>query len=68
MADLSTSWAFEMETIMLSWFILVETQSVFLLTLFASTQYIGTLFSPVYGVMGHRVGNKPPHHWFNVHN
>lgn len=58
MADLSTSWAFEMETIMLSWFILVETQSVFLLTLFASTQYIGTLFSPVYGVMGHRVGNK----------
>ena len=58
MADLSTSWAFEMETIMLSWYILVETQSVFLLTLFASTQYIGTLFSPVFGVMGHRLGNK----------
>ncbi len=58
LADLSTSWAFEMETIMLSWYILVETQSVFLLTLFASTQYIGTLFSPVFGVMGHRLGNK----------
>lgn len=58
MADLSTSWAFEMETIMLSWFILVETQSVLLLALFASTQYIGTLFSPVFGVMGHRLGNK----------
>jgi MFS family permease len=58
MADLSTSWAFEMETIMLSWYILVETQSVLLLTLFASTQYIGTLFSPVFGVMGHRLGNK----------
>ena len=58
MADLSTSWAFEMETIMLSWYILVETQSVLLLTLFASTQYLGTLFSPVFGVMGHRLGNK----------
>lgn len=58
MADLSTSWAFEMETIMLSWYILVETQSVLMLTLFASTQYIGTLLSPVFGVMGHRLGNK----------
>lgn len=58
MADISTSWAFEMETIMLSWYILVETQSVLLLTLFASTQYLGTLFSPVFGVMGHRLGNK----------
>ncbi len=58
LADLSTSWAFEMETIMLSWYILVQTESVFLLTLFASTQYIGTLFSPLFGVMGHRLGNK----------
>ena len=58
LADLSTSWAFEMETIMLSWYILVETKSVLLLTLFASTQYIGTLLSPVFGVMGHRLGNK----------
>ena len=58
MADLSTSWAFEMETIMLSWYILIETQSVLMLTLFASTQYIGTLLSPVFGVMGHRLGNK----------
>ena len=58
LADLSTSWAFEMETIMLSWYILVETQSVLLLTLFASTQYIGTLLSPVFGVMGQRIGNK----------
>ena len=58
LADLATSWAFEMETIMLSWYILVETQSVLLLTLFASTQYIGTLLSPMFGVMGHRLGNK----------
>src|ERR1700752_2203849 len=27
-ADLATSWAFEMETIILGWYVLVETQSV----------------------------------------
>ncbi len=47
-----------METIMLSWYILVETRSVLLLTLFASTQYVGTLFSPLFGIAGHRLGNK----------
>jgi MFS family permease len=57
-ADLATSWAFEMEIIMLSWYILVETRSVFLLTLFASMQYAGTLLSPMFGVMGARLGNK----------
>lgn len=57
-ADLATSWAFEMEIIMLSWYVLVETKSVFLLTLFASMQYVGTLLSPMFGVMGARLGNK----------
>ncbi|MEQ1775632.1 MAG: MFS transporter [Burkholderiales bacterium] len=57
-ADLAASWAFEMETIILGWYILVETQSVLLLTLFASLQYIGTLAAPMFGVMGHRIGNK----------
>src|ERR671928_120558 len=31
-ADLATSWAFEMETLILGWYVLVETQSVLLLT------------------------------------
>lgn len=57
-ADLATSWAFEMETLILGWYVLVETQSVLLLTLFASLAYLGTLFAPMFGVMGHRVGNK----------
>ena len=57
-ADLAASWAFEMETIILGWYVLVETKSVLLLTLFASLQYIGTLFAPMFGVMGHRLGNK----------
>ena len=42
-ADLLTSWAFEMEMIILGWYVLVETGSVLLLTVFASLGYIGTL-------------------------
>jgi MFS family permease len=57
-ADLATSWAFEMETLILGWYVLVETQSVFLLTLFASMQYLGTLIAPMFGVMGDRLGHR----------
>lgn len=47
-----------METLILSWYVLTETGSVIMLTLFASLQYIGTLFAPVFGMIGHRIGNK----------
>lgn len=47
-----------MESIILGWYILVETGSVLLLTVFASLQYFGTLLPPVAGVVGHRIGNK----------
>jgi predicted MFS family arabinose efflux permease len=57
-ADLCASWGFEMETLVLGWYVLVETQSVFMLSLFASLQYLGTLFAPVSGVVGQRMGNK----------
>ena len=57
-ADVATSWAFEMETLILGWYVLVETRSVFMLTLFASMQYLGTLISPMMGVMGDRVGQR----------
>jgi predicted MFS family arabinose efflux permease len=57
-ADLATSWAFEMETLILGWYVLVETGSVLLLTVFASLQHIGTLVSPMVGVFGDRVGQR----------
>jgi len=57
-ADLATSWAFEMETIILGWYVLVETQSVFMLTVFASLLYLGTLLSPMFGVMGDHIGQR----------
>ena len=56
-ADLTTSWAFEMETLILGWYVLTETGSVFLLALFASLQYVGTLISPFFGVVADRAGH-----------
>jgi predicted MFS family arabinose efflux permease len=57
-ADLCASWGFEMETIILGWYVLVETQSVLMLTVFGALQYLGTLFAPLSGVLGQRIGNK----------
>jgi len=57
-ADLSTSWAFEMETLILGWYVLVETQSVLMLTVFASLGYLGTLLAPMFGVTGDRIGHR----------
>jgi hypothetical protein len=42
-ADLATSWAFEMETIILGWYVLTETGSVTWLAVFGSLLLIGTL-------------------------
>ncbi|MBT6911145.1 MAG: arabinose ABC transporter permease, partial [Rhodospirillaceae bacterium] len=50
-ADLLTSWAFEMETLILGWYVLVETDSVLLLTAFGSLQFLGTLIAPMFGVV-----------------
>ena len=57
-ADLLTSWGFEMENVILGWYVLVETGSVVLLTAFASIQYLGTLFAPVIGMVGDRIGHR----------
>ena len=58
LADLLTSWAFEMEMLILGWYVLVETGSVLLLTLFASLGYVGTLVAPMFGVVGDRIGHR----------
>ena len=52
--DMSTSWAFEMENLILGWFILAQTESIFMLTLFGSLLYIGTLIAPIFGTIGDR--------------
>lgn len=57
-ADLLTSWAFEMETLILGWYVLVETDSVLALTAFGSLQFLGTLIAPMLGLMGDRLGRR----------
>src|SRR2546429_3522511 len=57
-ADLLTSLAFEMETVILGWYVMVQTGSVLLLTAFGSLLLLGTLASPMFGVLGDRLGGR----------
>ncbi len=57
-ADLATSWGIEMENLVLGWYILVETGSVLLLSLFWALQYLGTLLAPLFGMAGDRIGHR----------
>ena len=47
-----------METLILGWYVLVETGSVLLLTLFGALQFTGTLVAPAFGVAGDRIGHR----------
>ena len=57
-ADLLTSWSFEMEGVILGWYVLVATGSVLALAVFGSLQFLGTLVSPFFGMAGDRLGNR----------
>ncbi len=57
-ADLATSWAFEMETLILGWYVLVQTGSVTWLAVFGSLQFTGTLIAPMFGMAGDRLGYR----------
>jgi predicted MFS family arabinose efflux permease len=57
-SDLLTSCAFEMEALVLGWYVLVATGSVLLLSLFGALMYVGTLVAPIFGVVGDRIGHR----------
>ncbi|MBM3623245.1 MAG: MFS transporter [Alphaproteobacteria bacterium] len=57
-ADLATAWAFEMEAIILGWYVLVETGSVLWLTAFGALTFLGVLLAPMFGVVGDRIGYR----------
>ena len=57
-ADLIASWAFEMEVLILGWYVLVESDSVLLLVIYGALQYVGSLVSPLFGVAGDRIGYR----------
>jgi len=47
-----------MELLILNWYVLLETQSVVLLSLFAGLQYLGSLIAPGVGALADRVGRR----------
>lgn len=55
-ADLFTALAFEMEVLILGWYVLVTTESVFWLSAIGALHYMGTLLSPGVGVIADRIG------------
>ncbi|OAI51164.1 arabinose ABC transporter permease [Betaproteobacteria bacterium SCGC AG-212-J23] len=57
-ADLLTSWAFEMEALILGWYVLSATGSVTQLAAVAALAWLGSLFSPFFGLAGDRIGHR----------
>src|SRR5687767_13194288 len=57
-ADLLMSWAVALESIILGWYVMVQTGSVLWLTAFGSMQFFGTLAAPMFGVLGDRLGGR----------
>ena len=47
-----------METLILGWYVLVETGSVRLLAVFGALMFFGALVSPVFGLLGDRMGHR----------
>ena len=65
-ADLLSTWGFEMETLILAWYILVETDSPFLLAVVGALRFGGTLLSPLAGVMADRTALRQVMVWLRV--
>jgi hypothetical protein len=57
-ADLATSWAFEMEALILGWYVLSTTGSVQQLVVVGALAWLGSLFSPFFGLAGDRIGHR----------
>ncbi|MEK9675756.1 MAG: MFS transporter [Chloroflexota bacterium] len=57
-ADSMMTWASEMETLILGWYMLVATDSPFLVGLLGALRFSGTLTSPFVGVIADRVNRK----------
>ncbi len=52
------SLGFEMEALILGWYIYTQTDSVVMLTVYGALRFIGTLFSPWVGLAGDRLGRR----------
>ncbi|MCP5152845.1 MAG: MFS transporter [Ectothiorhodospiraceae bacterium] len=57
-ADVLGTWAFEMETLILGWWVLVETDSAVALSVFGALRFGGTLLGPFFGVVADRMSRR----------
>jgi MFS family permease len=57
-ADVFSAWGAEMETIILGWYVLVETDSPFLASVVAALRFGGTLIAPFAGVLADRASRR----------
>jgi predicted MFS family arabinose efflux permease len=57
-ADAMITWGAEMETLILGWYILVATDSPFLVGLLGALRFSGTLTAPIVGVIADRMSRK----------
>jgi Na+/melibiose symporter-like transporter len=54
-ADGLATWASEIDLLVLSWFVLVDTDSPFLVGLLGALRFTGTLLGPLYGIVVDRI-------------
>ena len=57
-ADILSTWGYEMETLILGWYVLVQTDSPFLVALLGAARFSGTLISPIVGVYADRITRR----------
>lgn len=57
-ADLLTAWAIEMEVLLLSWYVLVQTDSAIMVALIGVARFGGTLLTPYFGTIADRLPRK----------
>ncbi len=58
LSDGMGGWADQMELVVLGWFVLLETDSPFMVGLYAALRSTGTLLSPLYGIVIDRYNRK----------
>ena len=57
-SDVLSLWSFEMETLIMSWYVLVQTDSALMVGIVNALRFLGTLISPVLGVFVDRLSKR----------
>lgn len=58
LADMFSTWGAEMEVIILGWYVLVQSDSAFLVSVIGALRFGGTLIAPAAGVLADRISRR----------